>query len=208
MPSMSDVIIDLGAKGAYKMLEVPLKKAAAYYKVHLDLLKDAFKTLEKGNEIKAQVAKLAANATEIKRAAAELSTEIPKKPEAPKKDGKAWGKSKKHASYKDATEAYVSGLSTVMVALDHFLKDAEAAKKGIESALADFQSAAQEAQQKKGAWAKLLTVAHLNAMAELLSNDRETTAALNKIIDEKKSLYSAYQKALGPAMKEASAAKK
>lgn len=207
MPSMSDVLIDLGAKGAYKLLQVPLKKAAVYYKVHIDLLKDAFKALEKGNEIKAQVTKLSANTTEIKRTAAELSTEIPKKPEAPKKDGKSWGKSKKHTSYKAAMEAYVSGITTVIVALEEYIKEAEASKKAIESALQDFQNAAQDAQQKKGAWAQLLTITHLNAMAELLSNDRETTAAIAKIIDDKKTLLSAYQKALGPAMKEANAAK-
>ena len=42
MPSMSDIIVDLGAKGANKLLAIPLKKAAAYYEVHIDLLNPHF----------------------------------------------------------------------------------------------------------------------------------------------------------------------
>jgi hypothetical protein len=207
MPSLSDLIIDLGASGANKLLKVPLKKAAGYYEVHIDLLKDAYKALEKGNEIKAYVPKLAANTFEIRRAAAELSIEIPKKPEAPKKDGKSWGKSKKHTSYKAAMDAYVTGITVVIVALDEYLKTAEAARKKVESSVEEFQNAALEAQQKKGAWAKLMTVTNLGVMADLVSNDRETIAAINKIIDEKRALRDAYQKALPSAMKEANAAK-
>ena len=207
MPSMSDIIVDLGAKGANKLLAIPLKKAAAYYEVHIDLLKDAFKALQKSNEIKAQVKRLATNTTEIKRAAAELTTEIPKKPELPKKDGKSWGKSKKHTTYKAAMDACVVGITVVIVALEDYIKTAEAAKKTIENALKEFQSAMEDAQQQKGAWAKLLAVSHQHAIAELLSNDRETTAAIDKIIADKQSVLGAYKKALGPAMKEASAAR-
>ncbi|QYK39811.1 MAG: hypothetical protein KF887_10000 [Paracoccaceae bacterium] len=204
---MSDLIIDLGAKGANKLLQVPLKKAAIYYETHIDLLKDALKTLLKGNEIKAQVAKLEANTFEIKRSAAELSTEIPKKPEPPKKDGKSWGKSKKHTSYKAAMEAYVEGITLVIVTLEDYIKTAEAAQKTIAKAMQDFQDAAQEAQQQKGTWAKLLTVSHLDALQTMITNDAATQTAISKVIADKQAVLSAYKKALGPAMKEANAAK-
>lgn len=207
MPSMSDIVIDLGVKAAQKMLKEPLKKASVYYDTHLKLLADAMKALLKDKEIKAQVDKLSKNAFEIKRSAAELKVVIPKKPEIPKANAKSWGKSTKFKSHKEALNAYVEGCSFIIVSLEDYIKKAEDAKKGIETSLKQFQKAAQDAQQKKGAFAKMQAISNLNAMADVLTIDRATTASINKIIAEKKAQLAFYKKHIGKAQSAAIAAK-
>ncbi len=206
MPKFSDLIIDLGAKGAQKLLKVPLKNAASYYDTHISLLKDAYKALEKAKDVKAQSDKLDKNLYEIKRAAAELKSAIPKKPELPKKEDKSWGKSKKHSSYKDALKAYVTGITVAIVALEDYIKKAESTKKSHEDALAKFFNAAQDAKLQKGDWAKIGSIPNQHAMETILANEGATKKMIDKIVTEKKALLALYKKSLGPAMKAKSAA--
>lgn len=207
MATVSDSIIDLGEKAAQSLLAVPLKKASAYYDTHLSLLKDAYKALQKDKEIKGQVDKFKKNMQDIRWASAELTAAIPKKPELPKKDAKAWGKKSKKSSYKEASKAHVDGVAVIIVALQDYLAKAESARKSIEVEIKKMHDAQESAKLKKGAWAKLQSVAESRALMDLLDSAPKMQTDIDKTIKHVSGLLTLYKKHMSAAQKAAIAAK-
>lgn len=194
MSAVSDKVLTLAKGGAKKILAVPLKKASAYYNTHLDLLEGAYKALLKDKDIKAEVDKISKTAFEIKRSSAELRKEFPKKPEIPNADAKSWGKGKKYGSYKDAMKDYVDGVGGAIVALQDYKVAANATRKKIDGAVKKFFDAAQDAQQKKGVWAKLQTISNYDAVRTLMGHEADTTNEMNKALAANEALLTTYRK--------------
>lgn len=207
MASVSDMVIDLGEKSAKALLAVPLKKASAYYDTHLSLLKDAYKALQKDKEIKGQVDKFKKNMQDIRWASAELTAAIPKKPELPKKDAKAWGKKSKKSSYKEASKSYVDGVAVIIVALQDYLTKAESARKSVDAEIKKLHDAQESAKLKRGAWAILETVGQSKALMDLLDSAPKMKAEMDKTIKHVSGLLTVYKKHIGAAQKAAIAAK-
>ncbi|MEP1963024.1 hypothetical protein [Tateyamaria sp.] len=186
MSAVTDRLIDLALGRVKKELEKSVGKAAAYYDTHLKLLKDSLKGLEKKKKMDSEIKKIEASLLNIKRGSFLLVAEMPKKLEWPKEGDKKWGKANKCTSFKDAQKAYMDGLSVAIVQLNDYIAKAEATRANIKDEAAKYLKASQDAQAKKGAWAKIESASLLDGMQQVININMSTGKEIDKIISAKK----------------------
>ena len=201
MAGTSDLIMDLGVKGAQKLLSVPLGKAAKYYDAHLKLFKEAVEAGKKGKDITSQVPKLQKQLNDYKREVATMTMNIPRNIQMPKKDAKVWGKSKKVKTYKEAMELYMTGLGACINTLEESIKNTENAKTSVDKLEKNLLAVLQS--KSKGGNLDIIAtgVSSRKAFLDLGEVGKDIKASYATILADQNKRLKDYRKALSVAVK-------
>ncbi|MEP2891150.1 hypothetical protein [Tateyamaria sp.] len=195
----SDMIIFLAQKAGMKLLSIPLGKASAYYKTHIDVLTKAVEAMQKGKKIEAQVDDLIKKVSDQKRVIAELTKHIQRNPILPDKDAKAWGKNKKIKTYKEALEGFRNGASAAVQTLKTVRLDAEKTLKEIPALEKKLFDASNAGKSKKGDLDTITNATSGHAFMKLSSYKNDMNRTTSTVISDLKKREAAYRKVMTKA---------